>query len=38
MFERLKTLHDAGRLTATQLATAVTRGWITQDQADEITA
>lgn len=36
MFERLKALHAAGRLTPAQLAAAVTRGWITQDQADEI--
>lgn len=38
MFERLRALHDAGRLSPAQLATAVTRWWITADQADEITA
>lgn len=36
MFDRLKALYDAGRLTSTQLAAAVTRGWISQDQADLI--
>ncbi len=37
MFDRLKALYDTGRLTDAQLAAAVTRGWITQDQADQIT-
>lgn len=37
MFERLQALHVAGRLSPAQLATAVTRGWITGQQADEIT-
>ena len=36
MFERLKTLYDAGRITGDGIANAVTRGWITQVQADDI--
>jgi hypothetical protein len=36
MFERLRTLHDAGRLTHAQIEGAVTRGWITPEQAAEI--
>ena len=38
MFERLKSLHHAGRLTEAQLAAAVARGWITPEQAAEIVA
>lgn len=38
MFERLQSLYLAGRIGRAQLATAVTRGWITADQADEIAA
>ena len=37
MFLRLKRLFDAGRLTADGIAAAVTRGWITAAQAEEIT-
>ena len=36
MFDRLKTLYDAGRITGDGIANAVTRGWITQVQADDI--
>lgn len=38
MFERLKFLHATGRLTADGIAAAVTKGWISQAQADEILA
>ena len=38
MFERLKALHDTGRLTDAQINAAVTRGWITDAQAAEILA
>ncbi len=37
MFDRLKRLYDAGRLSDDGLAAAVTRGWITEDQQQEIT-
>ncbi len=37
MFERLNRLYKAGRLTEEALATAVTRGWITEDQRKQIT-
>ncbi len=36
MFERLRRLYAAGRLDETGLMAAVTRGWITQDDADLI--
>ena len=36
MFERLKRLFDAGRLTETGINNAVARGWITADEAAEI--
>ncbi|MBW7475962.1 XkdX family protein [Paenibacillus oenotherae] len=37
MFEYLKRLYDAGKLTADMLQRAVTdKGWITQQQYDEI--
>ena len=36
LFARLKTLYDAGRLTEAGLATAVSRGWITEEEKDEI--
>ena len=38
MFERLRALYEAGRLTEAQLDAAVARGWITREQADEIIA
>ncbi len=36
MFERLRRLYAAGRLDETGLTAAVARGWITQDEADQI--
>lgn len=36
MFQRLKRLYDAGRLTATGVQNAVSRDWITADEAAEI--
>lgn len=36
MFERLKRLYDAGRLTETGINNAVARGWITDLEAAEI--
>lgn len=36
MFERLKRLYDAGRLTETGIQNAVARGWITAGEAAEI--
>ena len=38
MYERLKALYNDGRLDDTRLQVAVTKGWITQEQYDEITA
>lgn len=38
MYERLKALYRAGRLTDAQLADAVKRGWITEEQRVEIAA
>lgn len=38
MLDRLTALWAAGRLTEAQLAAAVTRGWITPEQADGIRA
>ena len=36
MYERLKTLYNEGRLTVDGLQNAVAKGWITQEQCDEI--
>ena len=36
MFERLKLLYDAGRITETHLDVAVSKGWITVAQKEEI--
>jgi len=36
MFERLKRLYQAGKLTAQGLDNAVARGWITEDQREAI--
>lgn len=36
MFERLKYLYNAGKLTAEQLEVAVSKGWITEPQKQEI--
>lgn len=36
MFLRLKRLYDAGRLTTDGITAAVERGWITDEQAQEI--
>lgn len=38
MYERLKAMYLDGRLNDAGLNNAVTKGWITQDQADEIRA
>ena len=37
MFERLHVLYTTGRLSANGINVAASRGWITQDEADEIT-
>lgn len=37
MFERLKRLYNEGRLSMAGLETAVARGWITEEQKQEIT-
>lgn len=37
MYERLKRLYNAKRLTKTSLKNAVKNGWITEDQYQEIT-
>lgn len=36
MYNRLKRLYDAGRLTQAQLRKAVDNGWITEDEYKEI--
>lgn len=36
MYSRLKRLYHAGRLTDEALAIAVTRGWITDEEKQEI--
>ena len=36
MFERLKALYSQGKLTAAQLDVAVSKGWITEEQKQEI--
>ena len=36
MFDTLKRLYSDGKLTDTGLENAVAKGWITQEQADEI--
>lgn len=36
MFARLKRLYDAARLTLAGLAAAVTKGWITEEEKNEI--
>lgn len=33
---RLAALYASGKLNATQIGAAVTRGWITQEEADQI--
>lgn len=38
MYNRLKRLYLAGQLSDAGLANAVKRGWITQEQMDEIIA
>lgn len=37
MYERLKRLYNEGRLTKAQLKNAITKGWITEEQYEEIT-
>lgn len=36
MYERLKALYEAGKLSDLQIEMAVTKGYITQAQANEI--
>ena len=36
MFERLKRLYEEGKITQDGINNAVTKGWITQEQAEEI--
>lgn len=36
MFNRLKKLYDAGKITEDGLQKAVEKGWITQEEYDEI--
>ena len=36
MFERLKRLYSEGKINETSINNAVEKGWITQEQADEI--
>lgn len=36
MFERLKRLYDTGKLNEQGILNAVTKGWITAEQAEEI--
>jgi len=38
MFETLKRLYDEGKISDTQLDVAVNKGWIAQEQAEEIKA
>lgn len=38
MFERLKRLYNEGKLTAEDLEKAVEKGWITEEQKEEIIA
>lgn len=38
MYERLHFLYLSGQLTDAGLQNAVTKGWITQEQADQIRA
>ncbi len=38
MFERLKRLYESGQLDQKGVENAVTKGWITQEQAAEILA
>ena len=37
MFERLKRLFESGQLDKKAVENAVAKGWISQEQADEIT-
>lgn len=37
MYSRLKRLYNEGRLTKDQLKNAVSKGWITEEQYEEIT-
>ena len=36
MFERLKRLYNAGLLDEAAIRNAVTKGWLTEEQANEI--
>jgi hypothetical protein len=36
MFERLKYLYESGKLAVAQLEVAVSKGWITEDQKQQI--
>lgn len=36
MFERLKRLYNAGKLDEAAIRAAVAKGWLTEEQAEEI--
>ncbi len=36
MFERLKRLYDEGKIGVSAIWNAVTKGWLTEEQAQEI--
>lgn len=36
MYDRIKYLYDKGRLTSNGVQNAVSKGWITQEQHDQI--
>lgn len=36
MYDRLKYLYESGRINEAQLAVAVSKGWITEQQKNEI--
>lgn len=38
MFDRIKSWYESGRWTDAQVTAAVTKGWISQEQAAEILA
>lgn len=36
MFEKIKSLYASGRITEVNLDVAITKGWITEEQKNEI--
>lgn len=36
MFDRIKSWYESGKWTDAQVTAAVGKGWLTQDQADQI--